>query len=152
MAHGSSLVNSENNDHRTTNSQLFTSPVSSPDIVPPSPVLKKKKANKAKRSLSKVLVDVFDKNASKDKSTSLQTTCDPICPQKTSVELNLTTGCTSNLKKDDYIDSQSTIGTESLTSTIICDETDYCSDLYFDDWNDCSTSVFKYYYILKLYY
>lgn len=138
ISHGSSKTNSENND-LGTNTKLYTSPISSPDIVPPSPVLEKKKAIKAKRSLNKVLVDVDDKNKSKDKYTNLKTISTSLLTQ--------TSDCTLNLNKEDdqydCIDSQSINGTESLTSTIICDETDYCSDLYFDDWNDCSISAFK---------
>lgn len=53
-------TSTENNDNKpctTPNSKSLSSPTSSPDVILPSPVLEKKRATKAKRCISHVLVD-----------------------------------------------------------------------------------------------
>lgn len=59
ITHVSSDTVTENNGNKTpiSGSKTFSSPVSSPDFIPPSPVLEKKKAIKAKRSILHSLVD-----------------------------------------------------------------------------------------------
>lgn len=142
IPHVPSKIDPEKNNDNTPDSKLFSSPVSSPDIILPSPLSNKKKSVKAKRSLNKDLVDI-----ELEKSKNPPIVSDSLFPPIT--YLNLTTDCTTNPKEDDqhdqqnYIDSQSYNSTESLASTITCDESDYYSDLYFDDWNECSSSVSK---------
>lgn len=115
-----------NNDDQTPNSKSF----SSPDIIPPSPVLEKKKKIKAKRSLSYAKVD----DKLKENPSLLQThkLIDPI-PKETLDLVTKTPDIPKEVKSD--FDNESFDCTESFTSTI-CEETDFCSDLYFDDWND----------------
>lgn len=59
ISHGSTKSTTENNGDKTPipDSKTFSSPASSPDLIPPSPVLEKKKAIKAKRSIIHLLVD-----------------------------------------------------------------------------------------------
>jgi len=55
----------------TPNSKSFSSPLSSPDVIPPSPVLEKKRGvTKSKRCINPVFVD---ENEHKDKLTVLNT-------------------------------------------------------------------------------
>lgn len=129
VSHGSSQTVEENNDDdKTPKSKSFSSSISSPDIVPPSPVFEKKKTIKAKRSLNRVLVNNVEP---KDNINILQKNSLPL----KSIKL-ITKSPTKTKEEDHGIDSQSCNGTESLASTI-GDETDFCSDLYFDDWDDC---------------
>lgn len=131
ISHGSSKSKTENNDGKTPNMKPSLSPVSSPDIIPPSPVLKKKSI-KAKRSLNCVLIDDIDL---KNESTN-----NVILPKKT---LDLATKSPGNSKADDHdIDSQSCNGTESMASTI-CDDTDFCLDMFPDDWTEPCFSALK---------
>jgi len=61
----------ENGPCTTPNPKSFSSPLSSPDVIPPSPVLEKKRgATKSKRCLNRVLVDEIEH---KDKLTVLNT-------------------------------------------------------------------------------
>ncbi|XP_025208408.1 DNA replication ATP-dependent helicase/nuclease DNA2 isoform X2 [Melanaphis sacchari] len=49
--------NDKNESCTTPNSKSFTSPLSSPDVIPPSPVLKKNKVTKSKKCLNRVLIN-----------------------------------------------------------------------------------------------
>lgn len=130
----SSETKKQNNDSSPPNSKSF----SSPDVIPPSPVLGKKKAIKAKRSLNSVLID--DDVGHRNKLTDDKRNSGNIFPNETLIS---TPKITEPHKIDnDDIDSQPCDGTESMASTI-CDETDFCSDLVFDDWIDCSSANFK---------
>ncbi|CAI6352124.1 unnamed protein product [Macrosiphum euphorbiae] len=61
----------ENGPCTTPNTKSFSSPLSSPDVIPPSPVLEKKReATKSKRCLNRVLVDEIEH---KNKLTVLNT-------------------------------------------------------------------------------
>lgn len=134
VSHGSSQIVIENNDDKISKSKSFSSPISSPDIVPPSPVLEKKKTFRSKKNLNHVLANSAEP---KDNLNILQ--------KKTLsfTTIKSTTKSPTKTKKDDRdIDSQSLIDTESLASTI-CDETDFCSDLFFDDWVDCCSVTIK---------
>lgn len=125
-SHESPKTSIENNVIKTPSIEVL----SSPDIVPPSPVMEKKKIIKAKRSLNNVLVN----NVQKENPTISQTDGSSPSIKKT---LDLTIQNQKNIKEDfNDIDSQSCTGTESMASTI-CDEIDFCSDLILDDWNDC---------------
>lgn len=117
----------DNNGDQTPKSQSF----SSPDIIPPSPVLEKKKKIKAKRNLNYVKVIEVERE---DKSTLLQTNEVIIPIPKETLNLVMKTPDNPDEVKSE-IDSQSFNCTESIASTN-CDETDFCSDLFFDDWND----------------
>lgn len=120
----------ESHGVKTPTPKYVFSPVSSPDIVPPSPVLEKKKATRAKKSLNCLLVDNVEVN---NELTTSQTDSVELISKKT---LDLLTKSPENLKEDDHdADDQSCYGTASMASTI-CDETDFCSDLVFDDWTD----------------
>lgn len=132
MTNESSETRKQNNDCNSPNSNSF----SSPDVIPPSPVLEKKKSIKAKRSLNSVLI--YDSVDHKNKLTDSKQNSVDIFPSET---LNLTPKTTEH-KIDDDFDSQLCDGTESMASTI-CDETDFCSNLVFDDWIDCSSTAFK---------
>lgn len=124
----------QNNDCSSPNTKSF----SSPDVIPPSPVLERKKTIKAKRSLNSVLIN--DDVGHKNKLMVSKTNSVNIFPNETS---NLTPAITEQHQIDkDAIDSQPCDGTESMASTI-CDETDFCSDLVFDDWIDCSSTALK---------
>lgn len=131
----SSTTIDESHGVKTPTPKSVFSPVSSPDIILPSPVLEKKKATRAKKSLNRLLVDNVEIN---NKLTISQTHSVELVSKKT---LDISTKSPENLKEDDYdADGQSCYGTESMASTI-CDETDFCSDLVFDDWTDDLTSA-----------
>lgn len=122
-----SKINLDNTDGQTPKSQSF----SSPDIIPPSPVLKKKKKIRAKRSLNYVKVN----DVEREEKTTLLHTHEVIIPIPKET-LNLVTKTPDNPEEvKSEIDSQSFDCIESIASTN-CDETDICSDLFFDDWND----------------
>lgn len=131
ISHGLSKPEKENNDDKTPNMKSLPSPISSPDIIPPSPVLKKKSI-KAKRSLNCELIDDIHLN---NKSSD-----NVILPKKT---LNLSINTTENSKPGDRdVDSQSCNSTESIASKFY-DDTDFCSDVFLDDWTDSCSSAFK---------
>lgn len=134
----SSKIYAENNDGKTPISKYFSSPVSSPDIIPPSPVLEKKKAVNAKRSLNYLLGDCVEVI---NKSTISEINSIELVPKKA---IDLPVKSPQKIKEDDFeVDSQSCYSTQSIASTV-CDETDFCSDLVFDDWtDDYSSSVTK---------
>lgn len=137
ISSGSSKPKTENHNDKSLNMKSLPSPVSSPDIIPPSPIMKKKSI-KAKRSLNCVLIDDIDL---KNKSTNNIILPKVIHSKNT---LDLASKTIENSKVDDHdVDSQSCYGTESVASTV-CDDTDFCSDLLLDDWNDSCSSVFKY--------
>lgn len=169
ISYGSTKTVTENNSDKTPipNSKTFSNPVSSPDIIPPSPVLKKKKTIKAKRSIIRLLVDdviqtaktTIPQNNSVPENTIDVTTkanncdVDKLDFSTKNSEISKTNGCdvdkldvitksSDKFKADDNdVDYQSCIGTESMTSTV-CDETDY-SDVIFDDWIDFNFSASK---------
>jgi len=142
ISHSSSKTITENSDEKLPrqNSSNISSPmsaVSSPDIIPPSPVLQKNRSVKAKRSLNSLLVD---NGEHENKLTISQTNSISLVPKKT---LDLSIKSPENSKEDNFdVDNQSFIDTESIESTI-CDESDFCSDLVFDDWVDISSSTTK---------
>lgn len=157
ISHGSTKTITENNGDKTPipDSKMFSSPVSSPDLIPPSPVLEKKKAKniKAKRSIIHLLVDDVIQTAEMPISQKIsvpEKTIDVTIknPNKSKAnncdidKLDFTTKSPDKSKADDNdVDYQSCIGTESMTSTI-CDGTDY-SDMIFDDWIDFNSSAPK---------
>jgi len=122
------------------NSTIISSPisaVSSPDIIPPSPVFNKNRSIKAKRNLNSLLIN---NEEYKNKLTVSHTSS---VSHVSKIVLDLNKKSPENSKEDNYdIDSQSIIGTESMGSTI-CDDTDFCSDLVFDDWVDSSSLTTK---------
>lgn len=126
-------------DNHSPKPKPFSDSVSSPDIIPPSPVLEKKKPVKAKRSLNPALVD--DGSNEPEKLIISQTNDVQVLPKKT-LDFIVQSPDKSN-EYDHNVGSQSCTGTESMASTI-CDETDFCSDLTFDDWIDCSPTILKY--------
>lgn len=142
ISHGPSKTITENNDDKSSSSNLtiVSSPisvVSSPDVIPSSPVVKKNRSVRAKRSLNSVLVD---NGEHKDELTICQTDSVSLVPKKI---LDIIPKCAENSKGDNYeVDSQTFVGTESLGSTI-CDDTDFCSDLVFDDWVESSSPITK---------
>lgn len=132
----SPTTTTNDNVSTTPTSKSFASPVSSPDVIPPSPVLEKKKSNKAKRSLDRLLAKNVEINVG---STVSKPTAVSAVPKQV---LDLITKSPEKPTENGHdVDSQlSSCGTESLPSTVY-DETDFCSDLVFDDWlDDCSAS------------
>lgn len=133
----SSEKNAESSVDKTPISKCFSSPVSSPDIIPPSPVLEKKKTVNAKKKLNYLLVGSVEVN---NESTTSQINSVEIVPEK-SIDLHVKSP--NKFKEEEEVDSQLCCSTQSIASTI-CDETDFCSDLVFDDWtDDYSSSVTK---------
>lgn len=172
ISHVSADTVTENNGNKTpmSDSKTFCSPVSSPDFIPPSPVLVKKKAIKAKRSIIHSLVDdiihtaelktksvpektfgVTKKHLDKSKVDDYDVDKLSVITENQSIsksddydvnKLDVNIESPDKLKADDYDgDYQSCIGTESMASTI-CDENDL-SDVYFDDWTDFSSLASK---------
>lgn len=128
-------VTTENNGGETSKTKPL-SPVSSPDIIPPSPVLDRKKGIGTKKKLNySSAIDV----ERKEELEISQTSCVSLPLKK---KLDLLSESSKNTKDDNNdVESQSWTGTESMASTI-CDETDYYSDLILDDWDDKS-SIYK---------
>ncbi|XP_050539409.1 DNA replication ATP-dependent helicase/nuclease DNA2 isoform X2 [Daktulosphaira vitifoliae] len=139
FSHSSNVMNSiilhKNCDDDVVNKKQLSpesQKLSSPDIVPPSPVLLKKKVIKAKRSLNKILSN----NIVNDKIKS------PNIGTHTKKDLNLSIKNVDN-SQEECIDTdyQSFTGTESIASTI--DDVDFCSELFLDDWITSSLPTFK---------
>lgn len=142
-SHGPSesvAAGNDDGDNRTPKSKLLPSSVSSPDIIPPSPVLEKKKSVKARRSLNPTLV--VDGSNEQGRAIVSRTDSVSVSPKKT---LDLRSPTKSTID-DRCVDSQScSTGPETISqASTVYDETDFCSDLTFDDWDDCSPSISKY--------
>lgn len=115
----------KNGSCQTPNSKSFSSPLSSPDVIPPSPVLEKKRGpTKSKRCINRVLVDDIEH---KDKLTILNT--DPV-PHLSNENLDLLTKSTEIPKHDNNdVDSQSfSLDTASVESSY----TEFSSDFLLD--------------------
>jgi len=109
----------------TPNSKSFLSPLSSPDVIPPSPVLEKKRGTtKSKRCINRVLVDDIEH---KDKLTILD--ADSI-PHLFNENSDLLTKSTEIPKYDNNdVDSQSfSLDTASVESSF----TEFSSDFLLD--------------------
>lgn len=124
----SSKTITEHNDNgscTTPNSKSFSSPLSSPDVIPASPVLEKKRTTRAKRCINRVLVDAIEH---KDKWTILNKDTVSHFPKK---NLGLTTKSPGKSYYDNNdIDSQSySFDTVSVEDT----NTEFSSD-FFLDW------------------
>lgn len=108
----------------TPNSKSFSSPVSSPDVIPSSPVLKKNKATKSRKCLNPVLTEDIKL---KDKRTISNT---DTVSNFSKDNLGLTT---KSIEKPDYdndVDSQSySFDTVSIESS----NTEFSTD-FFLDW------------------
>jgi len=119
------IERNENGPSTTPNSKSFSSPLSSPDVIPPSPVLEKKRgAIKSKRCINRVLVDEIEH---KDKLTVSKT---DFAPHFSNENLGLLTKSTEipNCENND-VDSQSySIDTVSVESSF----TEFSSDFLLD--------------------
>ncbi|KAE9526993.1 hypothetical protein AGLY_013641 [Aphis glycines] len=108
----------------TPNSKSFSSPLSSPDVIPSSPVLKKNKATKSRKCLNRVLTEDIKL---KDKRTISNT---DTVSNFSKDNLGLTT---KSIEKPDYdndVDSQSySFDTVSIESS----NTEFSTD-FFLDW------------------
>jgi len=115
----------ENGPCTTPNSKSFSSPLSSPDVIPPSPVLEKKRgATKSKRSINR---DLVDKIEHKDKLTVLNTDSDPHLSNENVGLFTKSTEIPNHENND--VDSQSySIDTVSVESSY----TEFSSDFLLD--------------------
>lgn len=109
----------------TPNSKSFSSPLSSPDVIPPSPVLEKKRGpTKSKRCINPVLVDDIEHQ---DKLTVLNT--DSV-PHFSNENIGLLPKSKEIPKYDNYdVNSQScSLDTVSIESSF----TEFSSDFLLD--------------------
>lgn len=113
----------ENRPCMTPNSKSFSSPLSSPDVIPSSPVLKKNKATKSRKCLNRVLTDDIKL---KDKRTISNT---DTVSNFSKDNLGLTTKSTEKPDYDNDMDSQSySFDTVSIESS----NTEFSTDFFLD--------------------